>query len=764
MTAIEFKRLLKAFADHPDDIDLTRDEAIIQIQNQIIAFRVHNKNGQISIDEGGVVSSAESWVAQRLANLPLLAQRIIDYTDEEEKFVTPDGNFIDRIESSPNDEDTYVSNALSHLVKMVEVGSGISTFVVYLTAEAGEGKTTLINQLARQQAKDYLAKKTSRLVVPIQLGGRSFLRLDDMIIGSVANNYRFRGLYIESFLELVKYGFVVPAFDGFEEMFVVGSSGEAVSSLGNFLANLESMGQLIVSARTAYFEIRDFESQARLFDGLRKGEASFARLKLQRWNKPHFTEYWNLRGLQNAEVVFAALVEKLGTENHPLLTRAVLVRRLADIAADSGRFDRLLQKIGKASASYFAELVDSILDREIESKWTDRAEEGVQRPLLDIDQQHLLLSMIAVEMAVATSSQLSLEELRIVTDLFCDSQRLSPQISKQVTARIFDHPLLSKPDSNTNAICFDHEEFREFFLGEAIGQYVFTGKLGDILSLFRKSVMSESVVDACVGKLRAAGADPGKSIALLQAVIKADNAASYAKETGSKIIMRIIQQFEVRDIVVSDAYIGPEAFIGAQINSVTFQNCFYHNAILRACVLKGCRFSNCEFDEIEIHDDATIKDTKLENCVVHSVGIAGEDANIFSPETILRVLGRAGFLILGEEIGEVSEDCESSPDGLISLASRALRSFHRSTGVNESTLRLRLGKRGKEFEELVLPELLEVGVLEFDTYKGSGSDRRFRLGVKMSELENALKDSEGLLGNFIEYFRKKKANGGDSEG
>jgi len=84
--------------------------------------------------------------------------------------------------------------------------------------------------------------------------------------------------------------------------------------------------------------------------------------------------------------------------------------------------------------------------------------------------------------------------------------------------------------------------------------------------------------------------------------------------------------------------------------------------------------------------------------------------------------------------------------------------------VNESTLRLRLGKRGKEFEELVLPNLLEVGVLELDTYRGSGSDKRFRLGVKMSELEKALKESEGILGNFTEYFRKKKENGGELEG
>ena len=37
----------------------------------------------------------------------------------------------------------------------------------------------------------------------------------------------------------------MPAFDGFEEMFVEGSSGEALSAMGILVASLESQGAMV---------------------------------------------------------------------------------------------------------------------------------------------------------------------------------------------------------------------------------------------------------------------------------------------------------------------------------------------------------------------------------------------------------------------------------------------------------------------------------------------------------------------------------------
>lgn len=756
MNTPEFKRLLKIFADHPDDVDLSKNEAVVQVQNQVIAFKAFNREGSMWVEEGGVSSSAESWIAERIANLPLLAQRIIDYTDDADIFVTPTGYYIDQIENNPNDEERYIADALQQLESSVSYGAGFASLVVYLTAEAGEGKTTLINRLAKQQASQYLAKKTRRLIVPVQLGGRSFLRLDDMIIGSVANNYKFRGLYIDSFLELVKYGFVVPAFDGFEEMFVVGSSGEAVSSLGNLLANLNSMGLLIVSARTAYFEIRDFESQARLFDGIRDGAASFARLKLQRWNEAQFVSYWNERGRSKPQETFDALAHKLGSSSHPLLTRAVLVRRLADIADNAPRFDRLLQKINTASASYFAELVDSILEREIESKWVDRAEENVHRPLLTIKQHHELLSLLAVEMAVTMSGQLGFDEVTLVAELFCDSQKLVPQVTRQVLARIFDHPLLTKPEGKANVSSFDHEEFRDFFLGEAIGNFILSRNVGEFQRTLRKSVYPSSVIDACTSFLKMHNANIRDAVIFIQTSISIENAASYAKETGTKIILQLLQQTQGIECTILDSYISSEAFSGLQISNVVFEKCFCHDAVFRACKLINCKFLECEFDGVELHDDARFSDTIFSKCVIYNVRLNNDDdKTYFDPYGIHKCLSAAGITLELPAEDKVVAIESNEHDDRLALANRALRGFQRCTGINESTMRKRLGKRASEFEEKVLNDLLDVGILGFEPYHGSGVDRRFRLTTKMTQLENALRKSKGSFDNFLNFFKEE---------
>ena len=90
------------------------------------------------------------------------------------------------------------------------------------------------------------------------------MRFDDVIIGALVNRLRFPMLYYEAFIELVKMGAVVPALDGFEEMFVEGSAGDAISALGNLVNTLQSSGTVLIAARKAYFEYRSLRGNTAL--------------------------------------------------------------------------------------------------------------------------------------------------------------------------------------------------------------------------------------------------------------------------------------------------------------------------------------------------------------------------------------------------------------------------------------------------------------------------------------------------------------------
>ena len=82
---------------------------------------------------------------------------------------------------------------------------------------------------------------------------------------------------------------------------------------------------------------------------------------------------------------------------------------------------------------------------------------------------------------------------------------------------------------------------------------------------------------------------------------------------------------------------------------------------------------------------------------------------------------------------------------------RLLRAFMRSpAGLNEHTISQRLGIHSGLFFRDVLPEMIKHGLLQEVDYRGSGNQRRFRLGARLDHITDAL---ERCNGNFEEFLR-----------
>src|SRR5205823_4460776 len=97
---------------------------------------------------------------------------------------------------------------------------------------------------------------------------------------------------------------------------------------------------LLIAARKAYFEFNRLKTQARLLDALPSVDVSFARVQLDRWDKRQFVDYCSQNHLDNGESLYKAVTTRVA-EDHPLLTRPVLVRRLVDIAGKHDGFSFL---------------------------------------------------------------------------------------------------------------------------------------------------------------------------------------------------------------------------------------------------------------------------------------------------------------------------------------------------------------------------------------------------------------------------------------
>ena len=750
MNIADFKRIITSFADKPTDLAFDKGTLLTEIRGELIQAKVVSKDGVLFVQENAVEYSASNWIRNRIACLPQLADRIIDYIPNDKTFVNPSGRLLDELEYDPEEKEQVTTNTTDKLIEILSRKIPGTSSIVYLTSDAGEGKTTLINQLANQQANNFKQKKSDWLLLPIPLGGRPFLRFDDIVIASIVNNLRFRYLYYDSFIELVRLGFIVPAFDGFEEMFMQTSTGEALTATGGLINKLNSSGSILIAARKAYFEYKSFGSQAKLLDNI-NSSVSFARLAIERWNKEQFIEYTKKKGVPNAEDIYDLVSEKLHDPSHPILTRPVLVKQLIDVFMDIGNVRELITKLESVN-NYFPAFVNAIIEREAHHKWIDASGE-VFKPILSVEQHYELLSLLAEEMWVNSSDSLRDSVLDLISEMFAEQHGFDIQTSRQIKERIKQHALIVRTEPNNPTYRFDHEEFYEFFLGIAIANCILTNKIQDAKTLLKKSPLPFQASDSIVSKIKSATKNYSDIISILDAVVKGENQFSYIKENAGNIVIRILSNETLPNILIKNYELPTNSFFTITLNSITFEECHFQNTSLASSKITNCKFIRCQFDRIEINHSTTFNEVKLIDCDISTVYDISKEKGFYEKHSIELFLKNKGVTIEKTIVETEVIPAAIVDDEDLELTEKALRKFVRQNlPINDNIFKLRLGNKANYFMKEILPVLLEHKILNEIDYDGRGQKRRFKLGVTFGQIEAALNNSKGSYENFIKHF------------
>ena len=752
MDSVRFKEIIGSFLDSNDQFDTDRGEVALQLGSELISFTLTNVRGALWVTEGISHTPAEEWIVRRLAMLPLLAERIIASVPENTEFITPQADFLDEINRNANDDPTHVSDAGKAVSEFLSRRPGGTCSVLYLTSDAGEGKTTLINHLARSQAVKYRKGLTDWLLVPVALGGRPFLRFDDVVVASLVNHLRFQRLYYEAFLHLVRMGVLVPALDGFEEIFVETSEAEAISSLGNLIRHLQGDGALLIAARKAYFEYRNLRSQARLLDSLPGVDVAFGRVSLRRWSQEEFVNYATLVGLENAGEFYEAVCEILDA-GHPLLTRPVLVRRLVQLAVASGT--EFISQLRPNANNYFSWLVDQLICREAEEKWIDKHGEP-PAPLLSKHEHHELLGYIAEEMWNSKTSVLSGEMMDSLAEIFCESKDKSPIVSRQVKERIRQHALIISSSQTGKEFEFDHDDFREFFLGEQLAKYISEGTEHEIRKLFRVDTLPTVTLDSAVGRLAAACEDSSRMIEMILRVGLSESSSTFVRENSGAFIMPLLRCEHIPGLQLNGLVFPPDSLRACSIKHVKFVDCYFRPTSLFASELTDCRFEACEFEQI----GANALTTKIEQCVlvdtkIDSLTVDHRDssADYYNPDQIETQASRLGFTLEAKQL-TLSTIAAHEYDDDLRIAEKALQTFHRSSHVHEGTFKLRLSVNERRFFDQVLPELLRAGILE---ELRIGRDRHYRRAIPVVKIAQALSECNGSFESFLRLAGRRQS-------
>lgn len=742
----EFRSILTSFADKPAHVDVDRGRLIVEIRDEIIEAKLRLRGGELRVEEDGMEHPAPGWIINRVARLPILADRILTQIADEPYFVEPAGTMLDRLEKSPDEQEKPLETVEPKILELLDQRPAGTSTGLYITSDAGEGKTTLIHHLARHQASRYKRKETDWLLVPIALGGRPFLRFDDVIIGTLVSRLRFPFLYYEAFVRLVRMGVLVPALDGFEEMFVEGQAGDAVSSLGNLMRMLDSQGTVLIAARSAYFEYKSLQVQAPLFDSIQGKQADFLRIKLSRWDQDRFVKYAAKHHV-DGESLFRQVAARYDDSSHPLLTRPVLVKRLIQGAVDSADHTALIGALDGDENRYFERFVKSIIEREAREKWIDRSGDPA-RPLLSILQHHELLADIALEMWVSETAVLKSDVFDYLADLYAEHRMMEPHVTRQVRRRIRQHALIVATDDDS--FRFDHEEFYHYFLGEAIALMVARADTGGVRHAFRVARLPSFVIDAARGALRESSGRP-TFMDTLNDVCAIELRDSFIKDNAGDLAIRLIDDGDLGAVAIDHMSFSVDSLRSRELHDATFRDCYFRRTDLARSTIRDCSFERCRFEQIDVSDVTQVHNASLRDCEVFSVVRSSEETAIFAPESIVGTLREVGFQIPDRHrIVRIEPEVPIETDELLELTVRMCRAFFRSTGVNEYTFRQRLGSKANTFFDRVLPPLIAHGVVNEIEYKGAGRQGRYRLRISLDDVQRAIEHADGNFEKFLE--------------
>lgn len=340
-----------------------------------------------------------------------------------------------------------------------------ATDLVFLTAQAGQGKSSALRRFHLRQAERYRRGDAQRLTFYVDAQGRGLTNLADVLAREI-NELRMN-LPHPAILSLVRRGLVTLIVDGFDEL--VGARGTyegAFSSLTTFLERLGGKGQVIAAARSAFFT-EEYLAQPQVLSG-ESGSHRITRLELVPWSSDDRAAFLD-RAKQNTQqgVISHAVEENFTaiqqTAHGDLLTRPLFSRDVLIATIEGGR---------AVQADSDLSLVSTIAANYIEREVAEKLLAPGRLTILSASQLHAFFEDLAAEMWALETRELDLGTTRTLMELRCEEWGVDPASVRVVLDRVGTVPFLVAGPVGQHTILFEHELFFSYFLSSTLASQV----------------------------------------------------------------------------------------------------------------------------------------------------------------------------------------------------------------------------------------------------------------------------------------------------
>jgi len=581
----------------------------------------HGKGIHVRTQDQQDLSYPVFLAGDRMGDLRSVARNTIAAVKPVPAFVAPRAC----LEDSGNPIDAY------QLLESLAKNQDPLTRLVFITADAGVGKTSLLTETVRRKATDYALGRGDALWLYVNAQGSRLARLDQALaaaIDDVRANFPYHAA-----APLVRSEGLVLVIDGFDELIgAPGTYDDAFSSLASFLRSLDGQGTVIATSRSAYYE-QEFLARVGSVAGLANDAWSLKRVELSGWNDNERVEFLHQYGRANALSVEATdgLIQTVAdvfdaAEMKPLASKPFFVARVAEFAAEGQGLE--------PGRDFLERLVNTYIAREVHGKLL----RSLGGAVLTEDQLGAMYQEIANEMWREETRELSRSSFRELVSVKAELMELPDDARLLVVDRL-PNAALMHAGSEDGSVAFEHEIFFSYFLAKPLVEAFASDDSFVVASVLRRGRLPRQAGDIAGRNLA------GRSGVVLGVLSTAPEAVSIGgdqvRQNGGCIVAGML-----REGIPSGATVANLDFVDVDLTRVTcfdltFQNCSFRGADLRGCLFQNCRGSGVDvtlplLDEGTIVDIQGIQVSDFRGVIFYDA--TGSATRHYSPEAIERVL------------------------------------------------------------------------------------------------------------------------------
>ena len=731
---------LLAFADDESGAAVDTDGTFILQRNgeELSGSLTQGPDGHMWVNIDGERIPYRRFLTHNLARMDVLAQRLVERRSPVPGFVNAD------VALQRAAEDVIHGDGLGLLDERCAKVSPFASRVLFVTADAGHGKTALLREHQYHQATRFLRGESHYLFWHLDLQGRQLLRLSEALMGDLAE-LRLSGLWMPAVVRLMRRGALIVGIDGFDELAAEQGGVDALGALASLVSQLGGHGVVVAASRRTFFNTDDYLRRGGM---VRRGvpdPCQFDQMELEAWTEGDVITYFERaefdgRRIQNPVEMYSRIVAVLGGDkSHPLVTRPFLVSQIAKASVLYDASPEVFLRAPDDPYSGVASVVSAFVTREVAEKWKVR-ETG--EPYLTEEQHLTFLADVAEEMHRNQKDRLHIEIIETIATLLLDQWEIAGGLRQQIIEMVRMHVLLvAPPSSNQSQRMFDHPEFRDYFIAYALKERIAAvmagGGTNELVRFLSISQLSDSTARYVCSMLDRNPLGVTTFLSAMEDALTREWKPTYLQQNLGTMIPFMIDgvDFPTTASFAGKVIYSSLALENTRIGDFTFKDGTFVNASLRGAQWHDVRLETMALGELQLDRDASFTNVTLVRCAVEGIRVQSKDEDElreYAPTRIRRELEKIGLQIVDEELPiDVVDEVTDSPN--VRLLRKLLRMFHRTTIVSDETLRTRFGSDYIALEGQLIPLLLKYGVVEERKWRGSGNHNAWTLAVSLDD-------------------------------